>query len=1755
MAKKSGRKPGKPSKEAGGQAAQAAAPAAVSARGGDGFLMKLSNTFHEVADAAPVMVARGVNRVLKFFLRGSRTEREQRALLPVVDAINALEADMVRCHDTGLRAKTDELRGRLADGESLDDVLPDAFAVAREAADRRIGMCCVLKPEHGFDPSRLKHEPHRKLLEECRARLADGGRISELMLPASFYSEIRALYPDYRPPFRMRPFDVQLIGGIVLHQGKIAEMVTGEGKTLVATLPAYLNALDGTHVHVITVNDYLARRDRDWNGPMFESLGLTVGAIQSDMNPNERKPEYACNITYGTNNEFGFDYLRDNMKDGLEDQAQGELQYAIIDEVDSILIDEARTPLIISGPAEESSDRYYVANRMVNQLAGVNAQRLPRDEFEREKVLERYDYTYNLKDHSCALTERGINSAQRFLGVDNLYHGRNMDWPPYIEAGLKAKELYKLDVDYVIHDGEVIIVDEFTGRLMPGRRWSDGLHQAVEAKEASRGARIKEENQTLATITFQNFFRLYDKIAGMTGTALTEATEFMKIYKLDVVPIPTNRPLRRAEHEDLIYGTEPEKWNAICDEIAEVHRIGRPILVGTISIEKSERLSKLLERRGIKHEVLNAKQHEREAGIVALAGHFGAVTVSTNMAGRGTDIVLGPCTWQGVFASWQEQGLAPRDLSVNLGREEVEKRLERYWLDAWGLRKEGEDGLSDEEVHRRLEAQWCERGMAPMVLANGVAELGGLHIVGTERHEARRIDNQLRGRAGRQGDPGSSRFFVSLDDDLMRVFMGEWVRKFMMRAGLSDGQPLEAGMVSRAIGRSQRKVEEQNYDIRKNLLEYDEVMDEQRKLIYDQRQEVLEGGLRRDPADVVAGSLSRYLADGLQAPSQELPERIFALLKATAGAVGVEVALDDWRQADNKTLPALLADKAAEPLRHGLDRNKIEAWAHQLLAECRADGGAYPEQWQLRRLARWADRIGLGLTGDDLVAAIRGQLAAVVAEAAREQLADTTLDELLTRWFAVGYEQDLPVVAHARRWELDTFRDWLGRLDVAVEIVQWTPATSTCGALTPLWLNAARKRFAGQPVADVAAELAACAASFYLASGIFLHRPEAERIAYWASRRLGLELKRGRIEQVCTERVPAALVATLADHVETRLRDLSAADARDLWARSAADWHLQTHLRFRDHDIIGLATYLSARLRLGLKSLDLARQPAADIADYVLGLLETQDKQDDDGEHLEGLEDIVHNMVDGSLARMVDHAVGDRAGASPGERSFAPLAEWATGLGMSITEREWQALDLHELRLHFLREAAAAHPAGKAEELVETFVPRFVTRAVGMFLHSEIFGEQPSYGGLAAWAVGRFPFLPRDTQVEAQLKRFAEDKLKTLRGQLIEAKLEEYRQSGVETDEAAQELVVATLDLFRSFGEADEIDFGGLADFARRTFDVSVQVAELEEEAEGDEREGVRVLADRAKSRYARRGIESLAANAVEGALGLCLSAERFPNEWHCDELRTWLRDAGLSQMADAEQLRDEALGDIQAYFQRAAVAAYAGRPAEVVRADLVTAALQVFLETDLAQEGRNFIALTNAAANKYGLDLEPFELSKLPYGQLEAALHDRVLEAYEARKRQLGAQPMLWTIRQLLLQTIDIKWKDHLYNMDHLRGTIGFRGYGQKDPKVEYKREGYEMFDTMTQSIEDTVTDYVLKVEFNLGEDEARHVWQADSYIHEASESFKQQQQVAEAPMGGAPAVKSIAARREPGRNDPCPCGSGKKYKKCCGRQGRAAS
>lgn len=691
----------------------------------------------------------------------SYSEKEVKRVMPIVDSINELEESISKLSDEELKNKTTEFKTQLKEGKTLDDILPEAFAVVREASKRVLGM---------------------------------------------------------------RHFDVQLIGGIILHQGRIAEMKTGEGKTLVATLPAYLNALTGEGVHVITVNDYLAKRDSEWMGKVYRFLGLSVGLIINGMNPKEKQEAYSCDITYGTNNEFGFDYLRDNMVIYKNQLVQRKLAYAIVDEIDSILIDEARTPLIISGRASESSNLYKKADSFVRKLTPKIIVEEDVKDYEQAEDNEKYDYIVDLKAKSATLTGKGIKKAEQEFGLANFNDLDNSELVHNVNQALRAYGIMKKDVDYIVKDGEVLIVDEFTGRIMYGRRYNNGLHQAIEAKER---VKIADESKTLATITFQNYFRMYGKLSGMTGTAMTEENEFQEIYKLDVIEIPTNKPMIRKDNPDIVYKNEDAKFRAVIKDIKASHEKGQPVLVGTVSISKSEKLSKLLDKEGIPHVVLNAKYHEKEAEIVAQAGKFGAVTIATNMAGRGTDIMLGG----------NSEYLAKQEMKkLNYSQEQIEQATAFNETD-------DKDILSAREKFRELEKKYDEQIKEEK---EKVTEAGGLKIIGTERHESRRIDNQLRGRSGRQGDPGESRFYIGLDDDLMKIFGGNAISKVYNTLGADEDMPIESRIISKSVEAAQKKVEDRNFSIRKHVLQYDDVMNTQREIIYKQRREVLDGENLKD---------------------------------------------------------------------------------------------------------------------------------------------------------------------------------------------------------------------------------------------------------------------------------------------------------------------------------------------------------------------------------------------------------------------------------------------------------------------------------------------------------------------------------------------------------------------------------------------------------------------------------------------------------------------------------------------------------------------------------------------------------------------------------------------------------------------------------------------------------------------------------------------------------------------------------------------
>ncbi|MFZ4574526.1 MAG: preprotein translocase subunit SecA [Phycisphaerales bacterium] len=1028
-----------------------------------------------------------LNRII-----GSRNDRFVKKYTQRVQAINALEKGLREVTDAQLRSKLGEFRERLDKGTKADDLMVEAFAVAREAMDRAVGIRGVFNPRFNFDPSLLKPEG-RAMYDRLRAEMdampvliprtfvprqdavmppPDAVRDEtgewlgcqemipgwmRLDIPAEFYQAIREIYPESRPPFRARPFDVQLIGGMVLTQGKIAEMRTGEGKTIVAPLATYLACIERLRVHVVTVNDYLVQRDRDWTFPFFRALGLTIGAIHPQHMQNEdvKRLMYRCDVVYGTTSEFGFDYLRDNMKDNEEQQVQKKRHFAIVDEVDSTLIDEARTPLIISGQAHDQEPRYDLADQlarhlvgkqkpwtdaeervekcrmrikglegdirqardknkvpeMQNQLAESKAQ-LPKLEAERDRNTQYFEV--KLERKQAHLTHEGVSEAQRVAQVGSFYVDENIDLPHLLEQSLRAHTVYELDKDYVVmnvpdqssgrNEPGIVIVDSNTGRPMIGRQWSDGLHQAIECKEK---VRIKQETQTVATITIQNFFKMYKRLAGMTGTADTEAQEFHDIYGLDVVAIPTNKPVVRRDFDDMVFLTAKDKWTFITDEIKAFHDAGRPVLVGTTSVEKSESLSKLLMRNhSIRHEVLNAKQHDREANIVESAGQLGAVMIATNMAGRGTDIKLGKFTREQLLDHWLKRNIAPGTLTVQATDQELREQIYvKIAPNELGVNRRELEGLPFAELELRLLRHWANKHtwespkaiekMKPDELrealdASGrfllhrvrwfkdIEDMGGLHVVGTERHEARRIDNQLRGRAGRQGDKGSSRFFVGLEDDLMRMFSGETTMKVLASLGMKEGDAIEHPMLSKSVERAQKKVEERNFHYRKTVLEYDEIMEHQRQSFYGMRQRVIEG---RDVKGLILSFITSTVDDAVaEYLEPDYPAKCCA---EYAGArLECSISADRLRGREQNEMEKVIADEAKYEMRQTIDVTLGEYIP--------AEGVDKAVDFDAAGLARWAkNRFGVELTEKDLGAGTaeeRRRIQTVLAQAATEAI-------------------------------------------------------------------------------------------------------------------------------------------------------------------------------------------------------------------------------------------------------------------------------------------------------------------------------------------------------------------------------------------------------------------------------------------------------------------------------------------------------------------------------------------------------------------------------------------------------------------------------------------------------------------------------------------------------------------------------------------------------------------------------------------------
>ncbi len=1009
-----------------------------------------------------------VEYVSKVFLKlfGSRNERVVKTYHRRVEPVNEHEEAVRKLSDGELRAKTQAFKQRIDDGESIALITPEALAVAREAMDRSIGLRNIFNPAHKFDPNTLpanvrplydkvkqeidQLEPEQVLGCEQHPELHhEWDPVPAWMrpeIPVELYEAVRELYPQSRPPFRCRPFDVQLIGGLVLSEGRIAEMKTGEGKTIVAPLACYLACLEGLRCHVVTTNDYLVQRDRDWVFPFYYWLGLTVGAIHPfHMQPHPLKAKaYGCNVLYGTNSELGFDYLRDNMKLTTEEQVQKHRDFVIVDEVDSILIDEARTPLIISGPAHDDAPRYGLADQVARKLMEkqrawdaadqkvqqcqmrisalegdvrnardketsqkyreemeqLQEEELPRLEDERARHIQYYEIERDKK--AAHLTHEGVAEAQRVANIGSFYAGSNIDMPHLLENALRAHVVYQRDKEYVVQGGEVVIVDEFTGRLMVGRQWSDGLHQAVEAKER---VKIKEETQTLATVTIQNFFKLYKRLAGMTGTAMTEANEFNEIYKLDVVAIPTNVPVIRRDRDDLIFMSHKDKWGAILDEIKRMHDIGRPVLVGTTSVESSEMLSQMLSKRHtIKHDVLNAKQHEREAQVVEHAGEIGAVMIATNMAGRGTDIKLRPIDRQALVTHWQRRNLLPseakpemtddalielsyrhqatyvlgmkRNEAKSMDFDELKLQLLRHWV--------AEDPYMDEDKAASMGEQACldqldrvaEFRLHRLTIWDNIEAMGGLHIVGTERHESRRIDNQLRGRAGRQGDQGSSRFFISLEDDLMKMFAGKLTLNALSKLGMKEGASLEHRWITKSVERAQRKVEERNFQIRKNLLEYDEVMEHQRNGFYGVRQAVLEG---RDIDNIIFDYITEAVGDACDTylDPDYVPNQMAEWCRSEA-----RVSIDPVRLRNEDNLHSLVETIRDEA------RTEVQQTVETQLGEYMGDD-TDPEQWDLRGLSSWAaSQFGISLSQNRLRRMSIDEVRDRLIEAAQESVDD-----------------------------------------------------------------------------------------------------------------------------------------------------------------------------------------------------------------------------------------------------------------------------------------------------------------------------------------------------------------------------------------------------------------------------------------------------------------------------------------------------------------------------------------------------------------------------------------------------------------------------------------------------------------------------------------------------------------------------------------------------------------------------------------------
>jgi len=1164
------------------------------------------------------------------WLIGTRNERFVKKYTQRVEAIGALEDSVRTMTDEQIRAKFEEFRERSRSGERTDDIMNDAFAVAREAMDRSVGIRNIFNPEFGFDPKTLPGSA-RTLYDQVKAEIdaktpiapatvgapPEGAAPDEgdaflgcaevvpgwmqVDIPPELYQAVRELYPESRPPFRARPFDVQLIGAMVLSQGKISEMKTGEGKTIVAPLAAFLACIERLRVHVVTVNDYLVQRDRDWTFPFFRALGLRVGAIHPMHMQREdiKRLMYECEVVYGTTSEFGFDYLRDNMKRSVAQQVQRRRDFAIVDEVDSTLIDEARTPLIISGPAHDDQPRYELADQLARHLVQVNAPWAERNELvenckkrikglegdirnarDKERVPElqkqlkaakaelpdlevaRDEHTqyYEVKQErkQVHLAHEGVAEAQRKAGVGSFYVDENMDIPHLLEQALRAHVVYERDKDYIVanvpdaasgrNEPGIVIVDVFTGRPMVGRQWSDGLHQAIECKEK---VPIKQETQTVATITIQNFFKMYKRLAGMTGTADTEAQEFHDIYGLDVVSIPTNKPMIRADHDDLMYLVGKDKWEGIVDEIKRLHDVGRPILVGTTSVEKSEMLSQMLARKyQIKHEVLNAKQHEREAHIVEDAGQLGAVMIATNMAGRGTDIKLGRVTRDQLLEHWLKRGLCSRGLTAESSEDELRENVYRKIApQELGIKKREAEEMPAEELELKLLRHWAveftwasDKKIQTMTVDelrdeldstgrvilhrlrwfDNVEDLGGLHVIGTERHESRRIDNQLRGRSGRQGDNGSSRFFVSLEDDLMKMFAGETTMRVLSRLGMKEGDAIEHPMLSKSVERAQRKVEERNFQIRKNILEYDEVMEHQRQAFYGLRQRVLEG---RD----VKGLMLEYIEEAVADACEEYLDKDYpaeCCAEYAKERLDCSVMPDRLRGKDRGEMEMAIVKEAKEDARHMISVTLGEYMP--------IEGSEVSVDFDSAGLVNWAkNRFGVELNAAELREGgveERRHVETQLREAAEAKIDEADLSGL-EKYLVPNFGAHRLSEWTKEKFGIEVDPDAIAKAQEAGDDAEATPEDLVMAKARELY----RKRETEYPV-DYALDMTR--------AGMSVSPDQAmEQLSAWAKRRFGLDLPVQDIKSQGPAKIRERLLAASQSFIESGKLDDAVADA------------------------------------------------------------------------------------------------------------------------------------------------------------------------------------------------------------------------------------------------------------------------------------------------------------------------------------------------------------------------------------------------------------------------------------------------------------------------------------------------------------------------------------------------------------------------------------------------------------------------------------